>query len=134
MTSRAPGLIHIKFDHLSIKNQLNNGPKSSRLDSYGIHWLFNKESIKELPQELQAWFLWNSITFQLRINWRMAPRAPGWIHMEFNDCSIKNQWQNGFKSSRLDSYEVWSFFNEESIKESYQELQTGFVWNLIIFN
>ena len=40
----------------------------------------------------------------------MAPRAPDWIHMKFDHFLIKNQLENGLK-----------------------ELQTGFIWNLIIF-
>ena len=40
----------------------------------------------------------------------MASRAPDWIRMKFDDFSIKNQLQNSLK-----------------------ELQTEFIWNLIIF-
>ena len=47
----------------------------------------------------------------------MASRASGWIHMKFNDFLIENQLKNGLKSSRLDSYEIWLYFNSESIKE-----------------
>ena len=56
----------MKRDYFSIKNQLNNGLKSSRLDSYEIRFCFNQESITELPQERQAGFVWNLIIFQLR--------------------------------------------------------------------
>ena len=95
----------------SINNQLKNGLKSPRLDSYEIWWLFNQESTKKSPQELQARFIWNLIIFQLTINCRMASKAPDWIHIKFNDVSIKNQVKNGLKWSRLDSYEISSFFN-----------------------
>ena len=47
----------------------------------------------------------------------MALRAPDWIHMKFDHLSLKNQIKNGLKSSRLGSYEIWSFFNKESIEE-----------------
>ena len=41
MASQAPGQIYMKFDHLSIKNQLKNGLKSSRPDLYEIWSFFN---------------------------------------------------------------------------------------------
>ena len=57
----------------------------------------------------------------------MASRAPDWIHMKFNDYSIKNQLENGLKSSRPDLYEIWLFFNWESIKKWPEELQARFI-------
>ena len=109
MASRAPGWIHVKFNHFSIENPFKNGLKSPRLDSYEIWLLFKSESIKEWPQELQTGFLWNLTMFQLRINDRIASRAPDCIHMKFDHFSIKNQLKNGLNSSRLDPYEIWSF-------------------------
>ena len=155
MASRAPGWIHIKFNNFSITNQLKTGLESARLDSYEIWRFFNWESIKEWPQEfqdgllwnvigfnqdsskewpqeLQARFIWNLIIFQLRSNWWMASRAPVWIHMKFDHFPIEDQLKNGLKSSRLDSDEIWSFFNSETIKEWPQERQAGFIGNLII--
>ena len=104
MASRAPGWIHMKFHEYSIKNQLENGLKSSRPDLYEIWSFTNQESIKEWPQELQARFIWNLIIFQLRLDEEMASSAPDWIHIKFDDFSIKNKIRNGLKSSRLDSY------------------------------
>ena len=60
MASRAPGQIYMKFDHFSIKSQLGNGLKRSRLDSYQI-WLFlNWESIKNGPKSsrLDSYEIW----------------------------------------------------------------------------
>ena len=68
MAPRAPDWIHMKFDHVLIENQLENGLK-----------------------ELQTGFIWNLIIFQPRINSRMASRAPGRIDMKFDNCSIKDQ-------------------------------------------
>ena len=108
MASRAPGWIHMKFDFFPILNQLKNSLKSSRLDSYEIWSFLILETIKEWPQQLQAGFVWNVSIFQLRINQRTGSRAPGWIHMKFDYLSIQNQLKNSLKSSRLDSYEIWS--------------------------
>ena len=102
------------------------------LDSYQIWIIFNWEWNEEWPQELQAGFISNLITFELRINQRMASRAPSWIHIKFDHFSIKNKLKNSLKSPKLDSYEIWSFFNWEWIKEWPQELLAGFIWNLII--
>ena len=75
-----------------------------------ISWFFTYESSKEWPQELQAGFISNLNIFQLRINWRIASRAPRWIHIKFHHFSIKNQLKNCLESSWLDSYETWSCF------------------------
>ena len=64
----------------------------------------------------------------------MASRAPGWIDMEFDHLSIKIQLENGLKSSKLDSYEIWLFFNWESIEEWPQELQGGFLYEIWSFS
>ena len=61
----------------------------------------------------------------------MAFRAPGRISMEFDHFQVRI-------NSRVASatpgwmYEIQSFYNKESIKESPPELQAGFIWNLII--
>ena len=95
------------------------------------------------------------LIFHSRINSRITSRAPGWIHIAFDDFSTKKQLQNCLKSSRLDSYEIWSFSIHNQLRngrkssrlhsyesrlcsnygsiESTQELQTGFIWNLIMF-
>ena len=45
MASRAPGWTHMKFDHVSVKNQLKNSLKSSRLDPYEIDNLSSQNQI-----------------------------------------------------------------------------------------
>ena len=126
----------------------------SQLASYEIWWLLNWDSFEESPQELQAGFIWNWIVFQVRVNYRTTSKAPGWIHMTVQlriNCrmaskdtgwihmkcgyfSLKNQLKDCVKSSRLDSYEVWSLFSCESINEWPPELQAGLIWNFIILN
>ena len=155
MASGAPGLIHMKFHQFSIENKLKNGLKSSRRDSYEIWLCFNWQSMKELPQKLQAGFMWNWIVFPLRISQRVASRAPGWVHMKLDHCSTKSQLKhsiqrscldsyetfsfqitneliNCLKGDRVDSYEIWWFFHRGWNREWPQERQAGFIWNLII--
>ena len=77
------------------------------------------------PLELHALadpsYMLKPIIFQSRIDERRAS------HMKFNDFSIKNELKNCLKVSRPDSYEIWWFFNQESIEEGPQKLQTGFI-------
>ena len=47
----------------------------------------------------------------------MSPKAPGWIHIAFGERHIKNQSTNEFYSSGLNSYEMLSTLNQESIKQ-----------------
>ena len=110
MASRAPGWIHMKF------NGFSNGLKSPRLDSYEIWLFFKSESTEESPQEVQTGVIWNLIIFQLRINDRIASRAPDCVHMKFDHVSIKNQLKNGLNSSRLYPYEIWSFWIKNQLK------------------
>ena len=42
MASGAPGLLYVKIDDFSFKNQLSNGLQSSRLDLYENWWIFNE--------------------------------------------------------------------------------------------
>ena len=113
MASTAAGWIHVKFDYLLIKNQLKNGLKNSRLDAPNIWSFFNDESMKELPQELQAGFVWNLIIFQLRINWRTASRAPDWSCMKFDNCWSQNQLQNDLQS--ITNHDFWHWCNEITV-------------------
>ena len=64
----------------------------------------------------------------------MDPRAPGWIHMKFEHLLIENHLKTGLKSSRLDSYENWTFVHWESVEDWPEELQVGFIWHLNILN
>ena len=122
MASRAPGWIHMKFHHFSIKNQLKNGIKSSRLGSYEVCSFFNEESIKEWPQEHQAGFIWNLIICQLRILWRMASRAPGWILMKIDNCLINNQSKIRLKIFRPDLHGMIFCWIKNRLKNGLQRM------------
>ena len=50
MATRAAGRIHRKIDHCSNKTKSKNHLNGSRLDSYEIKSLFNRESIINGPQ------------------------------------------------------------------------------------
>ena len=144
----------MKFDYLSIKNQLKNGLNSSRLDSYEIWsiWITNqlkngptssrldsyevyslsKEPIKEWPQELQTGFIWNWMIVELGINEKMDSTAPGRIYMKMNCVSIKNSLKNGLKSCRQDSYDISWFFklriNQRIASRSPGKIHMKFDW------
>ena len=87
-----------------------------------------------MPLELKVGFMWNLIICQWRINWRMASRPTGWIHMKWHDFQIKNQLKNCLKSSRMDSYETWSFSMTNQLKNGLESFRLGSYEMLWLFN
>ena len=50
--------------------------------------------------ELQTGFILDFINCQLRLNQMMSSRASAWIHVQFDECSLKNQSSNEPDSPR----------------------------------
>ena len=77
-----------------MKNQyipaIQNRFISMRLQSSLSDWF----SIAKQALEPQATFISDLIHFQLRSNQIMSSWAPGWIHIKFDELSIKNQSNN----------------------------------------
>ena len=112
-----------------------------------------------LQQQRAAALPWLSAI--LRLAWQLLSAIPvGWVIPRaetFDHRLMKNKSKDCLKSSKLDPYEICSFFharinwrmasrapgwrqcnliifNEASMNEWPQELQAGFVWDLIIVN
>ena len=105
LPQETPGWIHMKFDHVSINNQLKNGLRSSRLDTDEIQLVWPAQARLGLARAGQA--CWAGGSWGPSVT-RYADHPPstGWIYMKVNDFLIKTQLKNGLKSSRLDSYEI----------------------------
>ena len=55
----------------------------------------------------------------------MSSGGSGWIYIKFKHFLIKHQLKSQLWRLRLDLYQIRSFLNKESIKESALEAQAG---------